>query len=136
MAVPDVLSHMDAVKAALETAELTVFVGGTPTTTGWSPPDKFAVLYPDPGMAVCESLADKRTDFDSTMQVTCVGGDPERALWVAGRVRQALAAPLTVVGRVCWPPTDLGGPPLARDDDVTPPLYFIPVQYRVMSIPA
>ncbi|WP_055525319.1 hypothetical protein [Streptomyces graminilatus] len=136
MAVPDVLAHMDAVKAALEAVDLTVYVGGAPTTAGWSPPDKFAVLYPDPGMAVRESLADARTDFDSTMQVTCVGGDPERALWVTGRVRAALSVPLAVAGRVCWAPEDLGGPPVARDDDVTPPLYFIPVQYRVMSIPA
>ena len=133
--VPDVLPHVDAVQAALEAADLTVYLGGTPAGS-WSPPDKFAVLYPDPGMAVRESLADKRADFESTMQITCVGGDPERALWVAARVRQALAAPLTVAGRICWPPEDLGGPPLARDDDVPPPLYFIPVQYRVMSIPA
>lgn len=133
---PDVLPHMDAVQAALETAGLTVYVGGTPTSTGWTAPDKFAVLYPDPGMAVRESLADQRTDFDSTMQITCVGGDPVRALWVAGRVRKALAAPLTVTGRKCWPPEDLGGPPVQRDDDVTPPLWFVPVQYRICSTPA
>ena len=133
---PEVLPHVDAVQAALETAGLTVYVGGTPASVGWSPPDKFAVLYPDPGMAVRESLADERTDFDSTMQITCVGGDAVRALWVADKVRKALAVPLTVDGRSCWPPEDLGGPPLARDDDVTPPLWFLPVQYRICSTPA
>jgi hypothetical protein len=133
---PDVLPHVDAVHAALEAAGLTVYLGGTPAASGWSPPDKFAVLYPDPGMAVRESLADERTDFDSTMQVTCVGGDPERALWVAGRVRMAMAQPLSVTGRRCWPPEDLGGPPLARDDDVTPPLWFVPIQYRICSTSA
>lgn len=134
---PEVLPHIDAVQAALVAANLTVYVGGTPASSGWTAPDKFAVLYPDPGMAVCESLADDRTDFDSTVQITCVGGDPVRALWMADRVRKALAAaPLTVDGRSCWPPEDLGGPPLARDDDVTPPLYFIPVQYRIRSTPA
>ncbi|MFF7982282.1 hypothetical protein ACFZDK_24660 [Streptomyces sp. NPDC007901] len=133
---PDVLPHADAVQAALEAADLTVYLGGTPTGAGWSPPDKFAVLYPDPGMAVRESLADQRTDFDSTMQITCVGSSAERALWVAGRVRQALAAPLLVTGRSCWPPEDLGGPPVARDDDVTPPIWFVPVQYRICSTPA
>ncbi|MCX4886042.1 hypothetical protein [Streptomyces sp. NBC_00847] len=134
--VPEVLPHVDAVQAALETAGLTVYVGGMPASTGWTPPDKFAVLYPDPGMAVRESLADERTDFDSTMQITCVGGDPVRSLWVADKVRKALAVPLTVDGRSCWPPEDLGGPPLARDDDVTPPLWFLPVQYRICSTPA
>jgi hypothetical protein len=133
---PDVLVHVDAVQAALEAAGLTVYVGGTPASAAWSPPDKFCVLYPDPGMAVRESLADERTNFDSTMQITCVGGDPERTLWVAGRVRRAMSQPLTVEGRQCWPPEDLGGPPLARDDDVTPPLYFLPVQYRICSTPA
>ncbi|MFJ8154811.1 hypothetical protein [Streptomyces sp. NPDC094468] len=134
--VPDVLPHSDAVQAALEAAELTVYLGGTPTTAGWSPPDTFAVLYPDAGMAVRESLADQRTDFDSTMTITCVGGSAERALWVAGRVRRALTAPLVVEGRSCWPPEDLGGPPVARDDDVTPPVFYVPVQYRICSTPA
>jgi hypothetical protein len=133
---PDVLPHLDAVQAALEAADLTVYVGGAPTAAGWTAPDKFAVLYPDAGMAVRASLADNRTDFNSTMQVTCVGSDVERALWVATRVRQALAAPLAVQGRACWPAEDLGGPPVQRDDDVTPPVYFVPVQYRLMSIPA
>ncbi|MFH9977944.1 hypothetical protein ACH4ND_01525 [Streptomyces sp. NPDC017179] len=132
---PDVLPHLDAVQKALENAGLTVYVGGTPGGR-WTPPDKFCVLYPDPGMAVRESLADERTDFESMMQVTCVGGDVVRALWVAGRVRQALAAPLTVEGRSCWPPEDLGGPPVQRDDDVTPPLWYVPVQYRIRSTPA
>lgn len=133
---PDVLPHLDAVQAALEAASLTVYVGGAPTGAGWVPPDKFCVLYPDAGMAVRASLADDRTHFDSTMQVTCVGSDVERALWVASRVRQALAAPLTVVGRSCWPAEDLGGPPVQRDDDVTPPVYFVPVRYRICSTPA
>lgn len=130
---PDILPHADAVQAALEDQGLTVYLGGAPQSGA---PDKFCVLYPDPGMAVRESLADQRTDFESTMQVTCVGSTPERALWVSGRVRRALSVPLTVEGRQCWPPEDLGGPPLARDDDVTPPLYFVPVQYRICSTPA
>lgn len=133
MTTPTVLPHMDAVVAALTASGLTVYVGGVPTDTGWSPPDKFAVLYPDAGMAVRESLADRRTDFDSTFQVTCVGGSVERALWVADKVRVALAAPISVVGRTSWRPEELGGPPVARDDDVTPPLWFLPVQYRFQS---
>ncbi len=127
---------MDAVQAALEAIGLTVYVGGAPTTAGWSPPDKFAVLYPDPGKAVRASLADNRDDFDTVMQVTCVGSDVVRALWVAARVRRALAAPLTVEGRICWPAEDLGGPPVQRDDDVTPPVFYVPVQYRLCSTPA
>lgn len=128
---------MDAVQAALEALGLTVYVGGAPAASGWTPPDHFAVLYPDPGTSVRESLADERTDFDTTVQITCVGSDVVRALWVADRVRKALATTqLTVDGRICWPPEDLGGPPVQRDDDVTPPLFFVPVQYRIRSTPA
>ena len=136
MAAPTVLPHVDAVQEALETAGLTVYLGGTPTAAGWSPPDKFCVLYPEPGEALRESLADQRTDFVTTFQVTCVGGSVERALWVADRVRQALNSPLSVAGRSAWRPEDLGGPPVQRDDDTNPPSFFVPVQYRLKSIAA
>jgi hypothetical protein len=127
---------MDAVQAALEAAGLTVYLGGAPTSSGWSPPEQYAVLYPEPGEAVRESLADTRLDFMTTCQVTCVGASMERALWVADKVRAALSAPLTVAGRIAWRPEDLGGPPVQRDDDTTPPSWFVPVQYRIMSVPA
>ncbi|MFE4697288.1 hypothetical protein ACFRIC_09360 [Streptomyces sp. NPDC056738] len=136
MAVPTVLPHMDAVQAALEAAELTVYLGGAPTQSDWVPPDKYVVLYPEPGQAVRESLADARTDFTTTFQITCVGGSMERALWAADTARAALSAPLAVDGRATWRPEDLGGPPVQRDDDTTPPSWFVPVQYRLMSIPA
>ena len=133
---PEVLPHVDAVQAALETIPgLTVYLGGAPTDAGWSPPDKYAVIYPEPGEAVRESLADLRTDFVGVVQVTCIGGDAVRALWVADKVRQALFGPLSVVGRTAWRPEDLGGPPVQRDDDTNPPSWFVPVQYRLMSIP-
>jgi hypothetical protein len=127
---------MDAVETALEEVGLTVYIGGTPTAAGWSPPDKFAVLYPDPGTASRASLAGERTDFSHLVQVTCVGATAERALWVADKVRQALDEPLAVAGRKVWLPEDQGGPPVQRDDDVTPPLFFVPVQYLIQSIPS
>jgi hypothetical protein len=136
MPAPTVLPHVDAVQAALQAAQLTVYLGGAPTAPGWTPPDKFAVLYPEPGEAVRESLADIRADFTTTFQITCVGGSMERALWVADRVRAALSAPLVVAGRATWRPEELGGPPVQRDDDTNPPSWFVPVQYRLMSIPA
>lgn len=136
-APPEVLPHLDAVQAALEAIPtLTVYLGGVPASAGWVPPDKFCVLYPEPGEAVRESLADERTDFMTTFQVTCVGGSLERCLWVADKVRQALGGPLSVEGRSAWRPEDLGGPPVQRDDDTNPPSFFVPVQYRLKSIPA
>lgn len=129
---PQVLPHVDAVRAALAEAGLTVYLGGAPVT----PAAKYAVLYPEPGQAVRESLADARTDFTGVVTVTCVAATTEQALWVADKARGALAVPLVVEGRVAWRPEDLGGPPVARDDDVTPPLFFVPVQYRLQSIPS
>lgn len=136
MPTPTVLPHVDAVQAALEGAGLTVYLGGTPTSSVWSPPDLYVVLYPEPGSAVRESLADARTDFTTVFQITCVGGSMERALWAADKARAALSGPLAVEGRATWRPEDLGGPPVQRDDDTNPPSWFVPVQYRLMSIPA
>ncbi|MFF4489417.1 hypothetical protein ACFY0F_23460 [Streptomyces sp. NPDC001544] len=131
---PEVLPHVDAVQAALETIPgLPVYLGGVPTDAGWSPPDKYAVIYPEPGEAERESLADARSDFVGVVQITCGGASWERALWVADRVRRALSGPLTVEGRTAWRPEDLGGPPVQRDDDTNPPTWFVPVQYRIKS---
>jgi hypothetical protein len=96
----------------------------------------YAALYMDPGQSLRASLADQRSNFQSLFQVTCVGPTVEKCLWVADKIRTALYGPLTVEGRMAWRPEEQGGPPVQRDDDVTPPLYFLPVQYRLMSIPA
>lgn len=130
---PEVLPHVDAIEAALSEVGLTVYTGGAPTSGGWTPPTQYAVLYPEPGQAMCESLADVRSDFEMGFQVTCIGASVERVLWVADRVRAALRLPLAVAGRSCWRAEEEGGPPVARDDDVTPPQWFLPVQYRLKS---
>ncbi|MFJ3793899.1 hypothetical protein [Kitasatospora sp. NPDC090091] len=135
MTSPAVLPHVDAVRAALAAVQLAVYVGGAPPGPT-SLPKTFTVLYPGPGAASPASLADDRTTLDLLLQVTCVGTTPEGALGTADRARAALAAPLTVAGRACWRAEELGGPPLQRDDDVTPPLYYLPVQLRIRSIPA
>lgn len=132
MTAPDVLPHVDSVQAALQAGGLTVYLGGAPE----APAARYCVLYPDPGRAVSESLADRRTDLAFWVTVTCVGPTAEQALWVAGRVRQALDAPLTVAGRRMWRAEDHGGPSVARDNDVTPPVFFLPVEYYLQSTSA
>lgn len=131
MAAPDIKPHVDAVTAALVAAGLAVGDGGAPASipsTG-----AYAALYFDPGQSVPESLADQRTDFAVSFQVTAVGPTAEKCRWAAQRARIALHAPLTVAGRTAWRPEELGGPPMQRDDDVSPPLYYLPVQYRLQS---
>ncbi|MFD5081860.1 hypothetical protein ACFWOG_04360 [Kitasatospora sp. NPDC058406] len=130
--VPEDLPHVLAAKAAIAAAGLTVYVGGAPP--GAALPKTYVVLYPSPGIESAASLADDRTDLDLPLQATAVASTPEGAIGTAGRVRRALTAGLIVDGRVCWRPRTLGGPPLQRDDDVTPPCWYLPVQYGLRSI--
>lgn len=131
MAAPDIKPHLDAIEAALAGAGLAVGQGGAPSPVPTS--QMYVAVYPDPGMSTRESLADARTDFDVTFQLTCVGPTRDKCLWVAQRSRTALHVRLTVAGRNAGRPEELGGPPVQRDDDVSPPLYFLPVQYRLQS---
>lgn len=131
MAAPDIKPHLDAITAALAGAGLAVGQGGAPSPVPAS--SIYVALYLDPGQSLRESLADARTDFAVLFQVTCVGPTQEKCLWAAQKTRTALHTPLAVAGRAAWRPEELGGPPVQRDDDVSPPLYFLPVQYRLQS---
>lgn len=131
MAAPDIKPHVDAITAALTGAGLAVGDGGAPASVPST--GIYVALYFDPGQSVSESLADQRTDFAVSFQVTAVGPTAEKCRWATQRIRAALHAPLTVSGRTAWRPEELGGPPIQRDDDVSPPLYYLPVQYRLQS---
>lgn len=131
MSAPSVLAHRDAVVEALEDVNLAVGKGGAPEPLPAS--RMYAVVYMSPGRSVPESLADRRDDFDGLFQVTAVGPTEEQCLWVADKVRTALHAGVQVPGRAAWRPEELGGPPVIRDDDVQPPLWFAPIQYTIRS---
>lgn len=132
---PAVLDHVDAVTAALETAGLSVYLGGAPPGVKPTDAGPFIVLYPEPGMVTAASLADNRVDFSAVVQLTCVGLTAEQALNVCDRARAALTPALTVAGRVSWRPEHLDGQPVRRDDDVTPPNFYAVARYRLRSIP-
>lgn len=131
MSAPATLPHVDAVRAALTAASLANCLGVAPD--GVLPP--YIALYPDPGRSVPGSLADPLSWFQGMVQLTCVGQSAEQALNYCDRARAALGVPLVVDGRSGWRPEELGGPPVQRDDDVTPPLYYAAVQYRLRSTP-
>jgi hypothetical protein len=132
MAVPQALPHIDAVTTALTAAQLTAYLGGAPQ--GVTPP--YIVLYPSPGAPVRASLADDRVNWQSVVQLTCVGATAEQALNVADRARAALDPPLAVAGRTGWRPEALDGQPVTRDDDVTPPVYYAVARWRLRSTPS
>ncbi|MFI9332010.1 hypothetical protein ACIGZJ_31265 [Kitasatospora sp. NPDC052868] len=133
--VPEDLPHVLAAQSAIEATGLAVYLGGAPAGRALLPAT-YVVLYPSPGIESAASLADDRTGLDLMLQATAVATTPEGAIGTAGRVRRAVAGGLVVDGRVCWRPEALGGPPLQRDDDVTPPLWYLPMQYRIRSITA
>lgn len=132
MTAPATLPHVDAAMAALAGAGLVVSLGVAPT--GVQPP--YCALYPDPGQSVPGSLGDPVSDFSGLLQVTCVGLTAEQALSLSDRVRAAFSVRLTVEGRSGWRPQELGGPPVQRDDDASPPYYYAPVQFRLRSTPS
>ncbi|MEU3665747.1 hypothetical protein [Streptomyces virginiae] len=130
---PDIKPHVDAIMAALTAGGLVVGDGVAPPKSSIPPTGIYAVLYCDPGQSVSESLADQRTDFQLSFQVTLVGPTAEKVRWAGQRCRDALHGPLAVTGRNAWRAEEDGGPPIQRDDDVSPSLYYLPVQYRLQS---
>jgi hypothetical protein len=93
----------------------------------------YAVLYMGPGRPTGLTLDATQSSLFAGFQVTCVGGDPTRALWCLDKVRGALVgAFITVDGRehqITASEFDPGS--VRRDDDVTPPRHYIPDRYDV-----
>jgi hypothetical protein len=128
LTLPVVREHTDAVIAALATAGLTV---GDAEAPDGDPP--YVVVYRifDRRMGTLEGPDD---DATITYQVTCVGTSRKQAEWLADEVGDALAAGLTVTGRtIPRIAPEAGSGTVMRDDDVTPPLFYVTPRYRVMS---
>ena len=91
----------------------------------------YAVLYLFPGRPTALTLDATQSSLLGGFQVTCVGGDPTRALWCLDKVRAALVgAFVTVDGRehqITASEFDPGS--VRRDDDVTPPRHYVPDRY-------
>lgn len=129
------LPHLQGARDLLDgqlPAAVRISIGVAPTG---APP--YAVLYVREVTAE-GWLGDRYRDLLVEFQVTCVGTGPEQAMDVADKSRTALLTQTpTVPGRVVQPlwqePT---GEPLLRDDDVTPPLYYLPLIFRMRSEPA
>lgn len=98
----------------------------------------YCVLYGGPGDAATSALSAEYIDLWWTFQVTCVAGTPTGAYWARDKVTAALAgAALTVPGRtVLVRPDGHDEGPLRRDDDLTPPRFWIPTGWRAQSVPA
>lgn len=135
--MPSASDGHDAVWLVLDgTAGVNTYDGEVPK----SPPtdedgrvSSYAVLYYSPGRRYASSMEGRQVSIDGTFQVTCVGGDPTRALWAVDRVIDTLtAAVVTIDGvqrRIRLDEIDPGT--VRRDDDVTPPRHYVPLRFRL-----
>jgi hypothetical protein len=123
--------HTDAVITALEGAGLVVGLAAKPDGAG----SKWAVIHPF-GQDEATSIADPHAGMLYTVQVMSFGLGPEQAEWVADRARAALLVSLAIEGRTWIGVQHEPSPPLARDDDVSPPVFYLSETFRIRTSPA
>ena len=132
--VPDVLTLSEVVWQLLDGIANVNAFDGEVTNPPLDPDGRvhaYAVYYPNPGHA--HSLRAGRTahTLNWGCQVTCVGGDRTRALWCIQKVRTALTGARLVIDGRRSILTEIGNPgPLRRDDDVSPPRLYLPLEFR------
>ena len=128
MATPTIREHTDAVIAALEAEGITV---GNASGNGLEPP--YIVVYRIGGTRDGEAAApEDRADL--VYQLTCVGAMAEAAEFLQDQAETAMRA-LAIPGRAVRSWIDSDGP-VARDDDVKPPLFYATPRWRIWSTPA
>lgn len=94
----------------------------------------YAVLYAAPGNLHASALNGAQGALLGSGQITCVGGDPTRALWCVDKVRTGLATTVTLDGRaypIRFREEDPG--PVRRDDAVSPPRHWVPLEFQVFA---
>lgn len=137
-----VLDHHAAILARLaEATFLSVYDAYVPDTP---PRDSdgvihgYAVLYVGAGPTPPVNLAHDHGDTDMPFQVTVAAGDAVRALRAVDKVLDLMLGwRPTIAGRTLAPVrADSDSGPLRRDDAITPPRFYLPLMFRVQSIPA
>jgi hypothetical protein len=113
-----------------------VYVGAVPDTPPSDPDGRvhvYAVLYPGPGTSTQDRLVPIVDGLLWTGQVTCVGGDVERALACADAVADALTGTtLDLTGIGTGYLREIGDPGPAREDrDARPSRWFVPLTYQL-----
>lgn len=91
----------------------------------------YAVLFFSPGRRHANAFDAAQRSIEGSFQVTCVGGDPTRALWCVDQVFGALlGAWVSVdgVNRQIRSREDDPGP-VREDKNVTPTRHYVPLQF-------
>lgn len=94
----------------------------------------YAVLFTSPGNLSASALDGGQRCLYGSVQVTCVGGDPSRALGCVDAVRAALPGYVTVDGlaRVIRAKEEDPGP-LRTDPNVWPPRHYAPLEFDLFA---
>lgn len=141
----DVNPHALAILAAMaplesRTVPIKVGDGVAPLSTDGEIVAPCAVLHLRTGGEMFSSIGCVDTDAVIPFQVTCVGQTAEQARIVVDAVAGELdGASLTVSGRAVYrvrrPRGVIGGAP-ERDDEVNPPLFYVPVLWQLLTAAA
>lgn len=94
----------------------------------------YAVLHASPGNLMASGLDGGQNCLLGSVQVTCVGGDPSRALGCIDAVRSGLPGVVTVDGltRVIRArEEDLG--PVRTDPVQFPPRHYAPLEFELFA---
>lgn len=112
--------------------------GVAPKSPDGRPVAPCTVLYLRPGGSLTGSLGQVDTEGEMRFQVTCVGRTAAEARVVADKVATRLTTDdLTVDDR--WIARVRRVSPASqtqRDDDLTPPLFYVPVQFTMLTLSA
>jgi hypothetical protein len=123
--------------AGLAAVQVPAAVGGRPTGDLKAGPA--VVIWPDGPVRTPRTLADNLGEQTTVLVCHCLGLTPESAqvaekklaMVIAGLYRQVIDG--QSVNRF---PVQDWAQPLTRDDDVKPPLFDLPVEWRIRTTPA
>jgi hypothetical protein len=130
--VVDAQPLIDAIKAAV--TGVAYAEGKKPAVTAGLP---YVVAWFDAGSVTNRSLR-SRDGFELVGTFQCYGNSPESVRLAVRKVRAAVFGLFgaTVAGRTVQMPEHLPGPPMDRDDDVDPPLWWQTDGWRFRAPPA
>lgn len=94
----------------------------------------YVVLWASPASPTQRSIATTPNGWRWTVQATCAGGAPDRAIHACRVARHALegAVLLPGVGKLMEVPN---GQPFRRDTTTTPPRWYVPLQFTCLATP-
>lgn len=130
MTVPVVSAQplVEAIEAAITGQGLAFGNGEKPTVVAGRP---YVVGWFDSG-AVTDRTMRSRDGFALTGTFQVYGSDPDSVQWAVPKLRTAVLSlhGAIVAGRTVLMPSHLASPPMSRDDDADPPIWWQVDEWR------